>query len=78
VRVETPFEKYQRENNIEPAEGQAEEKKEKTPEEIANEKREVEVAARQKFEKVSKAFENIVAQMKQRTSANPKLASLFN
>ncbi len=41
VRVETPFERYQRENNIEPAEGQAEEKKEKTPEEIANEKQEI-------------------------------------
>lgn len=39
MRIETPFERYQRENNIEPADGEPrEEKKEKTPEEIQEEK----------------------------------------
>ena len=50
VRIETPYEKYQRENNIEPAEGETrEERKEKTPEEIVEEKANITTNYTEKF-----------------------------
>lgn len=74
MRIETPFERYQRENNIEPADGEPrEEKKEKTPEEIQEEK----AAIKQKFttawDKAARSHQETIQALKVKLEGQAKL-----
>lgn len=61
VRIETPCERWQRENNKEPADGEVkEERKEKTPEEIRDEKESIHQNYTAAWEKAKLAHQEVV------------------
>ena len=77
VRIETPFERYQRENNIEPADGETrEERKEKTPEEIVEEKAKITTDYDEKFKLAQSSHKASLEKVKGQIQNKEKFAKL--
>lgn len=77
VRIETPFERYQRENNIEPADGEPrEEKKEKTPEEIQEERAAIKEKYTAEWDKAVKGHQETIQALKAKLGGKDKLSQV--